>query len=111
MRTLEHPGRDEIRLDIVLSALADPIRRDIVCRLNDSVEDRSCTAFDLPVSKSTMTHHFRILREAGLIRQRYQGTSIMNALRRDDLDARFPGLLSAVFTAEHIENSTVRPTP
>ena len=58
------------------------------------------------MSKSTATHHFRVLREAGVIRQEYQGTSIMNTLRKDDLDARFPGLFEAVFTAQDIETPT-----
>src|SRR5690625_4873669 len=62
MRTLDHPQRDEMRLDAVLSALADPVRRHIVCRLNDCADDSACVAFDLPVSKSTATHHFRVLR-------------------------------------------------
>lgn len=103
MRTLEHPGRDEMRLDAVLAALADPIRRKIVCHLNDCLDDHACVAFELPVSKSTATHHFRVLREAGVIRQEYQGTSIMNSLRKDDLDTRFPGLVEAVFAAQHLE--------
>ena len=58
-----------------------------------------CSSFDLPVSASTKTHHFRVLREAGVIRQQYVGTSIRNTLRRPDLDGRFPGLLDAVLTA------------
>ncbi|MFJ4268357.1 ArsR/SmtB family transcription factor [Paenarthrobacter nicotinovorans] len=104
VRTLAHPERADLRLDAVLSALSDPIRRSIACRLSECTDDRACLAFELPVSKSTATHHFRVLREAGIIRQEYQGTAIMNALRRSDLEARFPGLLEAVFTAQHDEN-------
>ena len=107
MRTLEHPDREDMRLDLVLAALADPIRRQIACQLNEKLNNRACVAFDLPVSKSTATHHFRVLREAGVISQEYQGTSIINSLRKADLDERFPGLLQAVFTAEHIENAAV----
>ena len=106
MRRLEHPEREDMRLDTVLAALADPLRRQIACRLNAHLDNRACVAFDLPVSKSTATHHFRVLREAGVIRQEYQGTSIMNTLRKDDLDARFPGLFEAVFTAKDIETPT-----
>jgi DNA-binding transcriptional ArsR family regulator len=51
------------------------------------------------VSKSTCTHHFRVLREAGVISQRAEGTSRLNTLRREDLDARFPGLLDAILDA------------
>lgn len=59
----------------------------------------ACGGFDLAVSKSTATHHFRVLREAGLIRQYYAGTSRMNSLRREEFDAAFPGLLEAVLRA------------
>lgn len=100
MRTLEHPDRDDLRLDAVLSALADPVRRAIVGQLADGHAEQACMAFALPVSKSTSTHHFRVLREAGVIEQRYRGTAIHSTLRREDLDARFPGLLTAVLSAD-----------
>lgn len=100
MRTLPHPEAQEIALDQVLSALADPIRRRIVTQLAGGHDDQACIAFDLPVTKSTSTHHFRVLREAGVITQRYRGTAILNCLRDEDLDARFPGLLGAVLAAE-----------
>jgi DNA-binding transcriptional ArsR family regulator len=65
-----------------------------------AIEDkRTCGSFDLPVTKSTCTHHFRVLREAGLIRQKLEGTTRLNSLRRDDLDFRFPGLLDSVLQA------------
>jgi len=111
MRTLKHPERADMRLDTVLAALADPIRRHIACRLNENHHDHACVTFELPVSKSTATYHFRTLREAGVIRQEYQGTSIMNSLRKEDLDARFPGLLDAVFAAQRIEGGTAVTTP
>ena len=100
MRTLDHPDVQEIALDQVLSALADPIRRVIVRQLAGGHDDQACIAFDLPVTKSTSTHHFRVLREAGVITQRYRGTAILNCLREEDLGARFPGLLDAVLVAE-----------
>jgi len=56
-------------------------------------------SFDVPVTKSTCTHHFKVLREAGVIQQRQRGTARLNALRREDLDARFPGLLDSVLRA------------
>jgi len=64
-----------------------------------SGEERTCCSFDLPVVKSTGTHHFRVLREAGVIRQRVEGKTRLSALRREDLEARFPGLLDAVLRA------------
>jgi DNA-binding transcriptional ArsR family regulator len=90
-----HPARGELELPAVLHALSDPVRLQIVADLA-SGEERSCKSFDLPVVKSTCTHHFRVLREAGVIRQRLESTTRLNSLRRVDLDARFPGLLEAV---------------
>ncbi|MGO3885211.1 MAG: ArsR/SmtB family transcription factor [Mycetocola sp.] len=99
MRTLEHPDRDELDLDAVLAALGDPVRRSIVLQLATGHDDQACIAFELPVSKSTSTHHFRVLRTAGVIEQNYRGTAILNSLRCDDLNARFPGLLDAILSA------------
>jgi DNA-binding transcriptional ArsR family regulator len=99
MRTLPHPALAEIGIGTVLEALAEPVRRQIVSRLAEGHTDLACLAFELPVSKSTSTHHFRVLREAGVIEQHYQGTAILNRLRAEELEARFPGLLNAVITA------------
>jgi DNA-binding transcriptional ArsR family regulator len=76
-------------------ALSDPVRLAIVVRLADVGEggEQACATFALPVSKSTQSGHFKALREAGVIRQRDEGTRRLNSLRRADLDARFPGLL------------------
>ncbi len=93
--SLAHPTREEIELAGVLHALSDPMRLRIVAGLA-VVSERTCGSFDLPVVKSTCTHHFKVLREAGLIRQRLEGTTRLNSLRRDDLEHRFPGLLDAV---------------
>lgn len=101
-RVPEHPDIRAITLQRILEALVDPVRRSIVTQLSDAHADIKCGAFDLPVSKSTATHHFRILREAGLIRQYYVGTSRMNSLRRDEVNAAFPGLLDAIVAADRI---------
>jgi DNA-binding transcriptional ArsR family regulator len=85
-----------MRLEDVLHALSDPIRLGIVVRLCECGDERRCGSFDVPVTKSTLTHHFRVLREAGLICQRQDGTARLSRLRSEDLDARFPGLLDAV---------------
>ncbi|MFC6063286.1 ArsR/SmtB family transcription factor [Streptomyces ochraceiscleroticus] len=98
-RVLGHPSRDAIRLEDVLHALADPVRLGIVLVLDEAEGECSCSVFDAPVSKSTLTHHFRVLREHGVITQAYRGTAKMNALRRDDLEDLFPGLLDTVLTA------------
>ncbi|MFI6291107.1 ArsR/SmtB family transcription factor [Nonomuraea sp. NPDC050790] len=91
-----HP--DTFELQQVLEALVDPVRRSIVTQLDAGGQDIACGGFDIPVSKSTATHHFNVLREAGLIRQYYVGTSRMNTLRRAELDAAFPGLIDALIS-------------
>jgi DNA-binding transcriptional ArsR family regulator len=93
---IPHPSRAEIELGAVLHALSDDVRLKIVAALAESQGEPSCGSFDVPVTKSTCTHHFKVLREAGVIHQRHEGTQRLNTLRREDLDARFPGLLDTV---------------
>jgi DNA-binding transcriptional ArsR family regulator len=97
--SLHHPERDEIELAGVLHALSDPQRLEIVRELAKEPSPRPCGSFDVPVAKSTMTHHFRVLREAGVLRQERQGTTKLTSLRREDLDARLPGLLDSVLAS------------
>ena len=97
--TLHHPANDELEIEDVLHALSDPQRLRIVADLAEDPTPRRCGSFGLCVTKSTLTHHFRVLREAGVIRQQELGTSRLNSLRREDLDARFPGLLDAILAA------------
>jgi DNA-binding transcriptional ArsR family regulator len=96
LASLSHPERDELELAAVLHALSDPMRLHIVAELAAEGGERTCNSFNLPIVKSTCTHHFKVLREAGLIHQRVTGTKRVNSLRREDLDAKFPGLLDAV---------------
>jgi DNA-binding transcriptional ArsR family regulator len=96
--TLAHPALEEIELAAVLHALSDPVRLRIVEGLARG-DERTCASFELPVTKSTCTHHFKVLREAGVIRQRPVGPARFNTLRREELDARFPGLLDAVLAS------------
>lgn len=93
---LPEPARDEIDLGAVMSALADPLRRRVIAVLaSDPVStERSCASFGLPVAKASLTHHFRTLREAGLISQINRGNCRNSTLRRSDIEARFPGLLA-----------------
>ncbi|MEU0568977.1 helix-turn-helix transcriptional regulator [Nonomuraea sp. NPDC005983] len=99
-RTPLHPEVSQVDLQQVLEALVDPVRRSIVTQLDAAGEDLKCGSFDIAVSKSTATHHFKVLREAGLIRQYYVGTARMNALRRAEMDDAFPGLLDALTTRQ-----------
>lgn len=84
-----------LRLERVLHALGDPVRLGIVRQLARD-GDSSCAALDGGRPKSTMSHHFRVLRDAGLVQTRNQGTTHINALSRASVDAAFPGLLAAV---------------
>jgi DNA-binding transcriptional ArsR family regulator len=97
--SLFHPPAQELQLTSVLHALSDPQRLRIVRCLAEEPAPRRCGSFDLCVTKSTLTHHFRVLREAGVIDQREEGTARLNRLRREDLDERFPGLLDAVLSS------------
>ena len=92
---LSHPDVESVDFDDVLRALADPTRRAIV-RLLIAEGDRPCGTFGLPVAPSTLSHHFRALRKAGILRQYDDGRQRMNTLRLDELDARFPGLVRTV---------------
>lgn len=95
-RLLPAPARDAIRLEDVLHALSDPVRLRVVRELASGGGARACGTFGLPITKSTATYHFRVLREAGVIDQWDEGTQRLNRLRRDDLESRFPGLLDVV---------------
>lgn len=94
-----HPTRAQLELSAVLHALSDPVRLRIVAELARGDCEYTCGSFELPVTKSTCTHHFKVLREAGLIKQRHKGTTRLNTLRREDLEARFPGLLDTILAS------------
>lgn len=93
------PHAEELELVSVLHALSDPVRLEIVRALAETGEARPCGGFHVSVTKSTLTHHFRVLREAGVIAQRPDGTTKLTTLRRDELELRFPGLIGAVLSA------------
>ncbi|MDR6910098.1 DNA-binding transcriptional ArsR family regulator [Rhodococcus fascians] len=98
-RVTDHIDINEISTQGLLDALVDPVRRSIVRQLAEADHDIACGTFDINVSRSTGTHHFKVLRHAGIIRQYYLGTSKMNSLRREDLEAVAPGLIDAVLAA------------
>ncbi len=94
--SIASPPAEQIELTAVMLALSDPVRLGIVAALDEYPGDVACGTFELPVAKSTSSHHFRALREAGVLRQYDEGARRLNQLRRADLDARFPGLLDLV---------------
>jgi DNA-binding transcriptional ArsR family regulator len=98
MKLLYHPDRKQISIAGVLYALGDPVRLEVVRRLATEGE-LPCAALDCAAAKSTMSHHFKILRESGVVYTKKEGTQHINSLRREDLDALFPGLIEIVLKA------------
>lgn len=93
------PPRPVADIATVLQALADPTRLALVRSLATSDQPRACCSLGSTVTKSTMSHHFRVLREAGIIEQRLAGTRKLTSLRRRELEAAFPGLIGSVVGA------------
>jgi DNA-binding transcriptional ArsR family regulator len=91
----KEPARAELSLTKILYALSDELRLDIVRQL-EREGPSPCGVFEVDRPKSSLSHHFRVLRESGVVATTRQGTTLMNRLRREDLDARFPNLLDAV---------------
>ena len=100
-RSLVHADPAEVTLQEALDALADPVRRSILRELSTEPDfSRACGTFHLPVSKATASHHFTVLRAAGLLEQVDKGARRLNRLRRDEFDTRFPGLLALVLAED-----------
>ncbi|GAA3935563.1 hypothetical protein GCM10022244_49950 [Streptomyces gulbargensis] len=92
-----HADPADVPLETALTTLADPVRRTLVRELAGAADwERACGSFDVPVTKATLSRHFAVLREAGLLEQRDAGPKRLNRLRRAEFDARFPGLLDLV---------------
>jgi DNA-binding transcriptional ArsR family regulator len=94
----DHPQTADLDLGKVLAALADPHRRKVIGDLLREADGavRTCWSFDLPVAKSTITHHFKVLRDSGLVISLDMGNRREVVLRKEDLDHRFPGLLDVI---------------
>src|SRR2546428_5890174 len=92
------PQPERLDLFAVLNCLADTIRLSIVAQLA-LTDDLECGTFDVPVTKSTLSHHFKVLRESGVIATTRSGTRSLNRLRRAEMDEAFPGLLDAVLNS------------
>jgi DNA-binding transcriptional ArsR family regulator len=92
------PERDELSLAAVLYALSDEIRLGIVRQLHEQGA-APCGSFEVDRPKSSLSHHFRVLRESGVVATRRQGVALINNLREEDLNARFPNLLESILNA------------
>ena len=95
MRIYSHPSSEDFVLERIFQALSDPVRLDIIRSLA-RLKVANCGELDNGRPKSSMSHHYRILREAGLMKTEVTGTLHSNSLRRAELDKRFPGLMLAV---------------
>lgn len=95
MRNAPLPKIKEIPLSSIFYALSDPARlRVVLCLLEE--EEVACGQITCSVSKSTMSHHFKVLRESGLLQKREEGTRQFNSLRKKEIEERCPGLLEAL---------------
>ncbi|MFT8392041.1 MAG: helix-turn-helix transcriptional regulator [Sporolactobacillus sp.] len=97
MRTIFQPNVSDIKLSDLFYALSDPIRLEIVSKLAAGGE-QSCKTLGIPGANSTLSHHYKVLREAGVTNTHLVGNQRCISLRRADLDARFPGLLDVVLS-------------
>lgn len=104
-----HPDLDEFELSKILQALSDENRRNVIVQLAEQPDgtEQFCSVFGMPWAQSTRTHHFKVLRTAGLIWQRDVGNGRMTRLRRDDLAKVFPGLLDQIVAADRASRSRV----
>ncbi|HVE22333.1 MAG TPA: helix-turn-helix domain-containing protein [Acidocella sp.] len=103
MRPLFHPSMDDVRLEAILHALSDPVRAAIFVEIAGAGCSQICSAFasvgDRVIPKSSLSQHFKALREAGLIRSERHGVEMRNTSRCSEVEERFPGLIPAILNA------------
>lgn len=108
MKPLLHPALEDVTVEGILHALSDPIRVAIFARIADSSDATNCSAFlqvgDRAVPKSTLSQHFKVLREAGLIRSERVGVEMQNSARCGEIQKRFPGLIPAIVSALSVQS-------
>src|SRR3954447_12228571 len=108
MRPLIHPSFEDITVEGILHALSDPVRARIFAEIAGSECSQTCTSFssvgDKSIPKSTLSQHFKALREAGLIRSERRGVEMQNTSRCAEIDKRFPGLLTAIVNAHQVQS-------
>jgi DNA-binding transcriptional ArsR family regulator len=103
VRPLFHPSIEDVSVEAILHALSDPVRAAIYVDIVGSDCSQNCSNFlsvsDKNIPKSTLSQHFKALREAGLIRGERRGVEMHNTSRRSEIDERFPGLIAAIINA------------
>lgn len=109
MKPLVHPALEDITVEGILHALSDPTRVEIFAKMADSSASATCSSFitvgQKPVPKSTLSQHFKVLREAGLVRSERVGVEMQNVSRCTEIETRFPGLLPAIVGALKTQSS------
>jgi len=112
VRPLFHPSIDDVTVEGILHALSDPVRAHIFVEIAGADHSQTCSAFlevtDRTVPKSTLSQHFKVLRDAGLIRSQRQGIEMHNTPRCDELEHRFPGLVKAIIDAHKSQTERQR---
>jgi DNA-binding transcriptional ArsR family regulator len=110
MRPLFHPSIQDVTVEAILHALSDPVRVAIFADIAGSNCSQTCSSFlhvsEKAIPKSTLSQHFKALREAGLIRGERHGVEMRNTSRCAEIDQRFPGLISAIVNAHNIQLAT-----
>jgi DNA-binding transcriptional ArsR family regulator len=108
MRPLFHPSLEDVSVEGILHALSDPVRVAIFAEIVGSKCSQSCSNFltisDMDIPKSTLSQHFKVLREAGLVRGERRGVEMHNTSRCAEIDQRFPGLIRAIANAHNIQS-------
>lgn len=104
-RSIHHPSAPDITLDAVLHALSDPVRRNILIKLL-GCDGLSCSKACEELPPSTISFHYRVLREAGLIHSAKKGIEVINVARKAEIEQRFPGLLHSVFQHHHFHSAS-----
>ena len=113
MRPLFHPAIEDVTVEGILHALSDPVRVAIFADIATANCTFNCSNFlnvsDRPIPKSTLSHHFKALREAGLIRAERHGVEMQNTSRCLEIETRFPGLIAAVLKAHRAQLESREP--
>jgi DNA-binding transcriptional ArsR family regulator len=109
MRPLFHPSIEDVTVEAIMHALSDPVRVAIFAEIAGASCPQTCSNFvnisQKAIPKSTLSQHFKALREAGLIRGERQGVEMHNTSRCVEIDKRFPGLIAAIVKAHHIQQA------
>ncbi|MEJ1963237.1 MAG: helix-turn-helix domain-containing protein [Gammaproteobacteria bacterium] len=115
MRPLMHPSADDVTVEGILHALSDPVRVHIFTEIARAKGAPNCSAFlemsDRTIPKSTLSQHFKALREAGLIASERHGVQMHNTSRCEEIEAKFPGLLPAIISAHKAQVERRRASP